>query len=300
MRSSQNILIAFILNLSFSIFEVIGGFITGSVAISSDALHDAADALSIGTSYLLERKSKKKPDENYTFGYARYSLVGALITSLILFSGSLIIICNAVFRLISPAQINYDGMIIFAVVGTAVNLLAVFFTRGGSSLNQRAVNLHMLEDVLGWIIVLIGAIVIKLTELYLIDPIMSIGVSVFIMIETVKNLKRIINVFLEKTPENVNVGEIKRHIEKIDGVLGVHHVHIWSINGEANLLTMHIVTDSDATEIKGKIKKELSKYNIVHTTLEIEKSGELCGEEECTALSSEDHTHSHHHCHHVH
>ena len=180
MKTERNILIAFILNLAFSIFEFVGGIITGSVAIMSDAVHDLGDAASIGVSYFLEKKGEK------------YSLIGAFITTLTLLIGSIVTICNAVSRLIDPAKINYDGMIVFAIVGVCVNLCAAFVTREGESLNQKAVNLHMLEDVLGWIVVLVGAVVMRFTDFALLDPMMSIGVSVFILINALRNLKEII------------------------------------------------------------------------------------------------------------
>ena len=180
MKTERNILIAFILNLAFSIFEFVGGIITGSVAIMSDAVHDIGDAASIGVSYFLEKKGEK------------YSLIGAFITTLTLLIGSIVTICNAIGRLIDPAKINYDGMIVFAIVGVCVNLCAAFVTREGDSLNQKAVNLHMLEDVLGWIVVLVGAIVMRFTDFTLLDPIMSIGVSAFILINALRNLKEII------------------------------------------------------------------------------------------------------------
>ncbi len=180
MKTERNILTAFILNLAFSIFEFVGGIITGSVAIMSDAVHDIGDAASIGVSYFLEKKGEK------------YSLIGAFITTLTLLAGSIVTICNAIGRLMEPAKINYDGMIVFAVVGVCVNLCAAFVTREGDSLNQKAVNLHMLEDVLGWIAVLIGAIVMRFTDFALLDPIMSIGVSLFILLNSLRNLKEII------------------------------------------------------------------------------------------------------------
>ena len=158
MKTERNILIAFILNLSFSIFEFVGGILTGSIAIASDAVHDLGDAASIGISYFLERKSKLPPNQFYTYGHARYSVLGGLITTLILLVGSSVVICNAVMRIFSPVEINYSGMILFAVVGVLINAFAAFFTRGGHSLNQRAVNLHMLEDVMGWVVVLCGAV----------------------------------------------------------------------------------------------------------------------------------------------
>ena len=149
MKSEKNILIAFILNLNFSVFEFFGGIFTNSVAIISDSIHDIGDAVSIGISYFLEKKSKKQPDNTYTYGYLRYSVIGSIITTLILLVGSVLVVINAVKRILNPVDINYNGMIIFAIIGVVVNFLAAYFTRHGDSLNQKAVNLHMLEDVLG-------------------------------------------------------------------------------------------------------------------------------------------------------
>lgn len=299
MKTERNILIAFILNLSFSVFEFWGGVFTGSVAIISDAIHDVGDAASIGISYFLEKKSKKNPDETYTYGYTRLSVLGGLITTLVLLISSAVMIYNAIGRIITPTEIHYNGMILFAIVGVFVNFCAAFFTRDGSSLNQRAVNLHMLEDVLGWAVVLIGAIVMRYTDLTIIDPIMSMGVSVFIFINVLKNLKEIIDLFLEKTPNNIKVEEIKEHIEKLDGIINVHHLHIRSIDGLNHMATMHIVTDDAPQKIKKAVREELREHGIAHITIEIESSTEECCEPHChienVKKSSCGHHHHHHH-----
>ena len=298
MKTEKNILIAFILNFCFSIFEFIGGAITGSVAILSDALHDIGDAASIGISYFLERKSKKQPDDIYTYGYARFSVIGSLITTVILLFGSVAVVYNAILRIINPVTINYNGMIIFAVFGVAVNFLGALLTKEGDSLNQKAVNLHLLEDVLGWIVVLIGAVVMRFTDISLIDPILSIGVAVFIFINALKNLKQIEALFLEKIPTDIKMDEIKEHITEIDGVLDVHHIHIWSMDGYNNYATMHVVTDEDAHEIKEKIKEELKEHNIGHVTLELETPSEHCHEKHCHTTHNDGCGHHHHHHHH--
>lgn len=295
MKTERNILIAFILNLSFSIFEFLGGVFTGSVAITSDAIHDIGDATSIGISYFLEKKSKKQPDEKYTYGYARYSIMGGFITTLILLIGSVVMIYNAINRIIDPAEINYNGMIVFAVVGVIVNFCAAFFTREGASLNQKAVNLHMLEDVFGWVVVLVGAVVMRFTNFALIDPIMSIGVSLFIFINAIKNLKDVADLFLEKTPHNIDVAEIKEHIEGIDGILDVHHIHVWSLDMHNNFATMHIVTDDELHRIKDAIREELREHRIEHVTIEIETSSELCYEKQCHIKTTIYSAHRHHH-----
>ena len=298
MKTQKNILIAFILNLSFSIFEFFGGIFTKSVAILSDSIHDLGDALSIGISYFLERKSKKKADKKYTYGYIRYSVLGGVITTTILLIGSILVIINAIQRFINPVEINYNGMIIFAVVGVVLNFLAAYVTREGDSINQKSVNLHMLEDVLGWVVVLIGAIIMNFTDIKIIDPIMSIGVALFILINALKNLKRVLDLFLEKTPDNVDIDELKEHLLKIKDVEDIHHIHVWSIDGFNNYATMHIVTKSeDVKNVKKEIREELAEHNICHAILETED--EVCDDVECNVeFHNEGHHHHHHHHHH--
>ena len=299
MKTERNILVAFLLNLFFSVFELVGGIVTSSVAIMSDAVHDIGDAVSIGVSYFLEKRAKRAPDDSHTYGYARYSVIGGVITTLILLVGSIAVIANAVLRIFEPVEINYNGMIIFAVMGTLVNLFAALFTREGDSINQRAVNLHMLEDMLGWIVVLIGAIAMRFTDFYLLDPIMSIGVAIFILVNAVRNLKEVLDVFLEKTPNGVSVAEIKEHVCEIDGVIDAHHIHVWSMDGYSNYATMHVVTDRDAHKIKAAVREELREHGIDHVTLEIESEGEECGEVSChVEHHSDSHGHHHHHHHH--
>ena len=292
MKTDKNILIAFLLNLSFSIFEFIGGIFTGSVAILSDSFHDICDALSIGISYFLEKKSKKEANYKYTYGYIRYSILGGIITTIILITGSIFVIVASVKRLFNPVSINYDGMIIFAIIGVIVNMLASYSTKGGHSLNQKSVNLHMIEDVLGWLVVLIGSILMKFTDITYIDSILSILVALFILFNALKNIKRIIEIFLEKTPKDINIEKLKKHILRIDGVYDIHHIHIRSIDGFNNFLTMHAVVDKYNHEIKGRIKEELKKHNISHSTIELELKDEICNDIKCEIKSEHN---SHHH-----
>lgn len=296
MKTEKNILIAFLLNLSFSLIEFIGGIITNSVAIISDSIHDVGDALCIGISYFLEKKSTKKPDNKYTYGYIRYSVLGSIITIFILSCGSILVIYNAMLRLLNPVEINYDGMIIFAVIGAIVNFFAAYSTKEGKSLNQKSVNLHMLEDVLGWIVVLIGSIIMRFTDIKIIDPILSIGVALFILNNSLKTLKEIVELFLEKTPKDIDITKIKNHLIEIKGVIDVHHIHIRSIDGFNNYATMHIVVDCDYKKIKQKIKKELEEHGIIHTTIEFETKDEKCSFKECEIKNN----HSHHHHNHIH
>lgn len=269
MKSEKNILIAFILNLAFAVFELVGGVFTGSIAIVSDALHDAGDAAGIGVSFVLERKSKKKPDARYTYGYLRYSVIGSALTVIILIFGSVSVIYGAVMRILNPAEINGNAMIVLALVGVCVNLGAALVTRHGESLNQRAVSLHMLEDVLGWIVVLVGAVVMRFTDLYIIDPLMSIGVAVFILINAVKDLKEAFDILLEKVPDDIDACKIKEELCGLDGVIDVRNIHIWSMDGQKNYATMNIVASGNPRDIKDKIREKLYEYGIAHSTLEL-------------------------------
>ena len=294
MKTEKNILIAFVLNIAFSIFEFFGGLFTNSISILSDSIHDLGDAISIGISYFMEKKSKKCADNKYTYGYIRYSVLGGVITTTILLVGSILVIIGAVKRIINPVEVNYSGMIVFAIIGVILNFIATYVTREGDSINQKAVNLHMLEDVLGWVVVLIGAIVMNFTDIRIIDPIMSIGVAIFILINSFKNLKKVLDIFLEKTPEDINIDELKEHLLKVKGVDDIHHIHVWSIDGYNNYATMHIVSKSkDINKVKEKIREELEGHNICHAILETET--EICDDKECHVhLKNIGHHHHHH------
>lgn len=292
MKTDKNILIAFLLNFFFSIFEFVGGILTNSISIISDSIHDFADSISIAISYILEKISKRKPNNKYTYGYLRYSVLGALITTTILFTGSIMVIFNAIKRVISPVEVNYSGMIIFAVVGVAVNFIAAKVTKHGHSLNQKSVNLHMLEDIFGWVIVLIGAIVMKFTNISIIDSILSLVVALYIIIHAIKNLKEIMNIFLEKVPSNVNITELKKIILEIKEVIDVHHVHVWSMDGYNNFATMHVVVDNNINNVKEEIRHKLSHKGINHVTIEIENSKDNCDDKKCVIKNTR---HHHHH-----
>lgn len=294
-KTTRNILIAFLLNLGFSIYEFVGGAFTGSTAIMSDAIHDFGDALSIGISFFLEKKSEKRPDQDYTYGYARYSLVGGMITTLILLLGSIFVIANAVLHLINPIEINYNGMILLAFIGVVINSLAAFITHRGNSLNQKSVNLHMLEDVLGWVVVLIGAIIMRFTNISLLDPILSILVAVFILWQTILNFRSILDVFLEKTPHDISLDLLTTELQEIPEITDVHHLHVWSIDGFHNYATLHVVTKHPTPTLKTKIRDELKKHHISHTTIEFENPKENCSEHECHLNTITTTPHTHHH-----
>ncbi|MBQ3055684.1 MAG: cation transporter [Oscillospiraceae bacterium] len=284
-------ILPFLLNLFFSLFEFAGGLFTGSAALLSDALHDLGDALGIGLSYFFERKSRRAPDARYTYGYRRFSLLGGAITTLILLFGSIVVIVHAVSRILHPIPIHYDGMIFFAVVGVCVNVVAFFLSHKGTSLNQKAVTLHLLEDALGWVIVLIGALVMRWTDFALLDPILSILLSGVILTHAFKLFGELLHVFLEATPNGLDPEQIRAALCAIDGVSDVHHIHLWSMDGNTHAATMHVVAPP---ETKPHLKEVLHGLGISHVTLELEDAGESCHEKECH-ISHTPHSCCHHH-----
>lgn len=218
MQSDKKILAAFLLNLGFSLFEAIGGFLCGSVAILSDAVHDLGDAAAIGLSYFFEKKSRRAPDDVYTYG--RYSLFGSLFTTLILIAGSVFVLLQAASRLVSPTELREEGMLLMALFGPVVNLAAACFTRGGDSLNQRSVNLHMLEDVAGWAAVLFGALVIRFTGWTLIDPLLSAATALFLLIQAIRNLSCTLEPLSERAPKGLCAEQIREALLAVEGGLG--------------------------------------------------------------------------------
>ena len=206
------------------------------------------------------------------------------------------VIIGAVNRIFNPEEINYNGMIIFALFGVVINFMAAYFTKDGDSINQRSVNLHMLEDVLGWIVVLVGSILMKFTDILILDSLMSIGVAIFILFNAFKNLKMILDLFLIKLPDGISIEELKTHILQIKGVINVHHIHVWSIDGVNNYATMHVRTnENDLKTLKQMIKEELVEHDIAHVTIEFENEDEICDDLECSMKSNETLHHHHHH-----
>ena len=281
-NASENIKVAFLLNLGFSILEAIGGFLTNSISIFTDSIPDFGDSISIGVSYLLEKQSNKDPNHKYTYGYLRYSLLGALITSIILLTGSVVVIYNAIPRIIHPEEINHDAMIIFAIFGVIINGYAAYRTSHGEKHNEKAINLHMLEDVFGWIAVLIGSIFIKIYNLTIIDPILSILITIYILFHVYKYIKEVFDIFMEKVPDNININDIKKNVEeKFEMIKNIHHIHVWSLDGVNNYMTLHVelnedINKDDLIKLKQDIKKELNKTGINHVTLEFDYFGEKC------------------------
>jgi cobalt-zinc-cadmium efflux system protein len=276
-----NIKIAFFLNLGFTFIEIAGGLWTNSLAITSDALHDLGDSISLGLSWFLEKYSKKKKDERYSYGYRRYSLLAALISGLILIMGSVYILFQAISRIFNPEQSNAQGMLLFAIGGIVINGIAALRVRRGRSLNERIVALHLLEDVMGWAAVLIISIVMIFRNIPILDPILSIIITLYILYNVFVNLKKTLSIFLQAVPEGMDIKKIEKKLGKINKVVNVHHTHIWSLDSLNNVLTAHIVVSDNTTseeliEIRKKIKKITESLGLEHSTIEIECESEFC------------------------
>lgn len=273
---------AFFLNLFFTIIEFIGGAITNSMAIFSDAIHDLGDTIAIGSSLWLENVSERKRDEKYSYGYRRFSTLGALITSVILFTGSIIIIIESIPRFLEPQEVMAKGMIFMSILGIIFNGLAFLrLMGGGKSLNNRAVMLHLLEDVLGWVAVLIGSIVIRFTGWYIIDPILSLGVATYILYNVIGNLRSIIKVFLQSVPDDFDFAKFEEKILSIKGVKEIHDVHTWSMDGDYHVMSVHLViSDSlskeDMKQIRQQATQSIIDLGIQHPTVALEFESESC------------------------
>lgn len=281
-QATKNIKVAFFINLIFTIFEIIGGIYTNSIAIISDAVHDLGDSLSLGTSWYLQNKSEKKPDKKYSFGYRRFSLLGALINSVVLLAGSVYVIYEAVGRFIEPEHADPTGMLLFAIVGIAVNGYAAWKLSKGKTLNEKVMTWHLLEDVLGWVAILIVSIVLHFKDILYLDPALSILITLYILWNSFKRLKETLFLFLQGTPNEIDSEKIESDILAIKGVASLHHTHIWSLDGEHHVFTSHVKLDKlenldHIIAIKIQIQAVLNGHPFEHYTIETEMVNEDCG-----------------------
>lgn len=280
-NATKNITFAFYLNLFFSFIELIGGIYTNSIAIMSDALHDFSDAVSLGVAWYLQKYSEKERDEKYSYGYKRFSLLGSLFISSILLVGSIIVLKESITRLLNPQETNAEGMLLLSILGILVNGAAVFKLKKGTSLNERAVFLHLMEDVLGWIAVFIVSIVMLFINLPVLDPLLSIAISVWILTNIYRNLKATFAILLQHTPAEIDQESLKRELLQLYEIKSVHDLHIWSLDGEKNIMSIHIVIRanmnlSELAPVKEKIRQICTLMNIGHITIEFETEKEDC------------------------
>ena len=285
-NEKSNIGLAFFLNASFTVIELIGGFLTNSVAILSDAVHDLGDSISLALAWYFQKLSKKGSTKQYSYGYKRFSLLGAIINSIVLVAGSIYILLEAIPRLFSPQETNAKGMFLLAIFGIIVNGIGVLRTRKAKSINERVVSLHLLEDVLGWAAVLVGSAIMYFTGWTIIDPILSLFIACFVLSNIYKNIRQVLPILLQGTPIEIEQEHIIEKLKEIGDIANIHDLHIWSLDEEYSVLTVHaILTETlpmeKLAELKRKVRSVLKTERIQHVTIEFEMPDEKCIFENC-------------------
>jgi cobalt-zinc-cadmium efflux system protein len=280
-HAAGNIRAAFFLNLGFTIVEIVGGFLTNSTAILANAAHDLGDCFALGQAWYFERLAGEKGNARYTYGYKRFSVFGALVSTVLLLLSSLYILSEAVPRILHPEKSNAGGMVALALVGVAVNGLAMMRLSKEKGMNTRVVALHLLEDVLGWVAVLVVSLSLLFVDIPALDPILAVMITIYILSNVVRNLKSMLPIFLQAVPDDVSLDTIVHEIEGMDRVKAVHHAHIWSLDGEHNIFTAHLELDcqplpEEYATIKDAIRNIIQRHGLYHSTVEIEFSGEVC------------------------
>ncbi|MEI6638487.1 MAG: cation transporter [Chlorobium sp.] len=278
---SGNIKIAFFLNLGFTLVEIVGGLLTNSTAILADAVHDLGDSIALAQAWYFEHKAGDKSSPRYSYGYKRFSLLGALISTVVLLTSSLFVLANAIPRILEPRHPDAGGMILLAVVGVLVNGIAMARLSKESGMNAKVVALHLLEDVLGWVAVLVVAVVLYFWDIPVLDPLLAVIITLYILSGVVKNLKAMLPVFLQAVPSDLDLGVITREIEALEHIHAVHHAHIWSLDGVYSVFSAHLEVDTqlDARaymQLKELIRTLVERHGIYHSTVEIEYPGEAC------------------------
>lgn len=280
-QSSTRIGWAFFLNVTFTIIEFVGGMLTNSTAIMADAVHDLGDSLSIGFAWLLSRLSNKSANDNFSYGYQRFSLLGAFINGLVLIVGSIWVLSESIPKLFKPEMPVVEGMLGLAILGVAVNGFAAYKLSQGKTLNEKVLNWHLLEDVLGWVAVLIVSITLMFVEWPILDPALSIVFTLFILFNVGKNLWSSAKLFLQAVPDTDLSDKLYKILSSFDEVSDVHHLHLWSLDGEHHVLTAHLVIEQMLEPVilsglKQQIADQLSEFELAHTTIEFEFWDEKC------------------------
>lgn len=280
-QSSERIGWAFALNVGFTIIEFVGGLLTNSTAIMADAVHDLGDSLSIGSAWVLNRMAGKGANDSFTYGYKRLSLLGALVNGIVLIFGSIWVLSQAIPRLLDPVMPAVEGMLGLAILGVAVNGIAAYKLSAGTTMNEKVLNWHLLEDVLGWVGVLIVSIVLLFAEVAILDAVLAIGFTLFILFNVVKNTTQALKLFLQAVPDDGLIEKVRNELLALNSVVSIHHEHAWSLDGESTVYTAHLVMDkpiecSEQTEVKNQIARILDKFDFSHTTIELEFPEESC------------------------
>ncbi len=278
--SEGRLLMVFALNACFTIIEFVGGYLTQSTAIMADAVHDLGDTLAIASALILNRLGQKRSDANFTYGYRRLSLFGALFNALVLVIGCVWILTEALPRFNQAIVPNAQGMMWLALLGVAVNGVAALQLSAGKTMNERVLNWHLLEDMLGWVVVLAAAIALHFVQWTWLDPALSMAFSLFILFNVLRSLKETLRLFAQANPDRKLSQQIIGALTSIKQVQGLHHFHMWSLDGDKHVVSAHIkLNKSDASshaDVKREINTRLKPFNIHHTTFELELADEHC------------------------
>lgn len=277
----SNLKLAFFLNVGFTIIEFVGGLLTNSTAILADAVHDLGDCFALAQAWYFESISEKKATQTYTYGYRRFTLLGAVISALLLLVSSFYVLSEAIPRIIEPEHSNAEGMLLLAIIGIAVNGFAMLRLSKGTSANIRVVALHLMEDVLGWVAILVVAIILLFKDIPILDPILATFITLYILTNVIKQLKKIIPVFLQASPVSIDGVNIQKQIGDIEFIRSSHHLNLWSLDGERTVLTVHMVAEKNLSpeeyaHVKKQFKQIVDDLGIFHSTLEIELPDECC------------------------
>ena len=274
MKSSRNMTIAFLLNLSFAIIEFIFGLLFHSSAVLADAIHDTGDALAIGLSTLFEKISTRKEDRNYTLGYKRYSLLGALLTSVILLVGSTLVIVENIPKLFAPEKVNYDGMLVLGIVAIVVNTAASRVVSHGHSHNESILSLHFLEDILGWLAVVGVSIILRFTDWYFLDPLLSLVIAGFILSKALPKFWENIQIFLDHVPSDVDLSQLYQEIAVLENVRAITQLNVWTTDGLEKYAMLHICLENPnlLAETQASLRQKLLAYGIAKVTIQTDES----------------------------
>ncbi|MEZ7633873.1 cation diffusion facilitator family transporter [Streptococcus mitis] len=240
MKAKYTVWVAFFLNLSYAIVEFIAGGIFGSSAVLADSVHDLGDAIAIGISAFLETISNREEDRQYTLGYKRFSLLGALVTAVILITGSILVILENITKLFNPQLVNDEGILWLGIIAVSINLLASLVVRKGKTKNESILSLHFLEDTLGWLAVILMAIILRFTDWYILDPLLSLVISIFILTKAIPRFWSALKIFLDAVPEGVDIQKIKTDLAELDHVASINQLNLWTMDGLEKNAIVHV------------------------------------------------------------
>ena len=301
MKTKHAVWIAFFLNLSYAIVEFIAGGIFGSSAVLADSVHDLGDAIAIGISAFLESISNREEDSHYTLGYKRFSLLGAMVTAVILMTGSGMVILENMVKLFHPQPVNEEGLLWLGIIAISVNVLASLVIRKGQTKNESILSLHFLEDTLGWLAVILMAIVLRYTDWYILDPLLSLAISLFILSKAIPRFWSTLRIFLDAVPEGVDIKQVKNDLEQLDNVASINQLNLWTMDGLEKNAIVHVCLEhvKHMEVCKESIRDLLKERGFQNVTIEVDEDlathrAHKRNIEELEASQSHGHDHHHH------